>query len=93
MGKEIVINGKISYFNNKYQITNPKHVSENASLIKQKHNTYSLTDGISEKVYNKIIKQIIEKLPVFDEYSKDISSKFNNIVGITLSKNYINQKI
>ena len=26
------------------------------SLIKQKHNTYSLTDGISEKVYNKIIK-------------------------------------
>ena len=80
LGKEIVISGKIGYFNNKYQITNPKHVSENASLIKQKHNTYSLTDGISEKVYNKIIKQIIEKLPVFDEWhSKDISSKFNNI--------------
>ena len=80
LGKEIVISGKIGYFKNRYQITNPKHVSENASLIKQKHNTYSLTEGISEKVYNKIIKQIIEKLPVFDEWhSKDISSKFNNI--------------
>ena len=31
LGKEIVISGKIGYFKNRYQITNPKHVSENAS--------------------------------------------------------------
>ena len=52
IGKEITISGKIGYFRNRYQLTNPKYVSEDASLIKQSHNTYSLTEGISEKIYN-----------------------------------------
>ena len=55
IGKEITVSGKIGYFRNKYQLTNPKYISEDSSLIKQKHNTYSLTEGISEKIYNKII--------------------------------------
>ena len=55
LGKEITVSGKIGIFKNKYQITNPKYVSENATIIKQKHNSYSLTEGISEKTYNKII--------------------------------------
>ena len=63
LGNEITISGKIGRFRNKYQITNPKYVSQDSSFIKQKHNTYSLTDGISEKVYNRIIKQIINELP------------------------------
>ena len=50
IGREVTISGKIGFFRNKYQLTNPKYLSEDASLIKQKHNTYSLTDGISEKV-------------------------------------------
>jgi ATP-dependent DNA helicase RecG len=80
LGKEITISGKIGRFRNKYQITNPKYVSEDSSLIKQKHNKYSLTDGISEKIYNKIISQIIEKLPLLEEWhSKDILHKFKNI--------------
>ena len=80
LGKEITISGKIGRFRDKYQITNPKYVSEDSSLIKQKHNTYSLTEGISEKVYNNIISQIIEKLPILDEWhSKDVLKKFDNI--------------
>ncbi len=80
LGKHVTLSGKIGRFKNKYQLTNPKYISENSSLIKQKHNTYSLTDGISEKVYNKIINQIIQKLPTLDEWhSKEILSKFNNI--------------
>ncbi len=80
LGKEITISGKIGRFKNKYQLTNPKYISKDSSLIKQKHNTYSLTDGISEKVYNKIIGQIINKLPNFEEWhSQDIQNKFNNI--------------
>ena len=62
LGQEITVSGKIGFFKNRYQLTNPKYISEDASLIKQKHNTYSLTDGISEKIYNKIINQIIDKL-------------------------------
>ena len=80
IGKEITISGKIKYFRNKYQITNPKYISEDSSIIKQKHNSYSLTEGITEKVYNKIISQIIKNLPIIDEWhSKDILKKFNNV--------------
>ncbi len=80
LGKEITVSGKIGHFRNKHQITNPKYVSEDSSLIKQTHNKYSLTDGISEKIYNKILNQIINNLPVFSEWhSKSILSKFKNI--------------
>ena len=80
IGKEVTISGRIKYFRNKYQLTNPKYISEDSSIIKQKHNTYSLTEGISEKVYNKIIFQIIKNLPQIDEWhSKDILKNFDNI--------------
>ncbi len=80
IGKEVTISGKIKHFRNKYQLTNPKYISEDSSIIKQKHNSYSLTEGISEKVYNKIILQIIKNLPKIDEWhSKDILKKFGNI--------------
>ena len=80
LGKEVTVNGKIGIFKGKYQITNPKYVSEDSSLIKQKHNSYSLTEGITEKTYNKIINQIIDKLPILDEWhSKNILDRFDNI--------------
>ena len=80
IGKEITVSGKIGYFRNRYQLTNPKYISEDASLIKQSHNTYSLTEGISEKIYNKIINQIIENLPILNEWhTKSILKKFDNI--------------
>jgi len=80
LGKEITVSGKIGNFRGKYQLTNPKYMAEDSTLIKQKHNTYSLTEGISEKVYNKIINQIIKKLPLLNEWhSKNILSRFDDI--------------
>ena len=80
LGKEITVSGKIGFFRNKYQLTNPKYISEDSLLIKQKHNTYSLTEGISEKIYNKIINQIITNLPLLREWhSENILNKFGNI--------------
>ncbi len=80
INKEVTISGKIGRFRNRYQITNPKYLSEDSSLIQKKHNTYSLTEGISEKIYNKIMSQIIDKLPSLNEWhSKDILKKFGNI--------------
>ena len=80
LGKEITVSGKISYFRKKYQLTNPKYVSEDSSIIKQVHNKYSLTEGISEKLYNKIINQIINNLPKLDEWhSETILRNFGNI--------------
>jgi ATP-dependent DNA helicase RecG len=56
---------KLEFLKNKYQITNPKYVSEDSTLIKDKHNKYSLTEGISEKAYNKIINQNFDKFTYF----------------------------
>ena len=78
--KEVTISGKITRFRNRYQLTNPKYISADASLIKQKYSTYSLTEGISEKVYNKIINQILQKLPLLSEWhSEHILKKFNYV--------------
>ena len=80
IGKNVTISGKISFYKNKYQITNPKYVSEDSSLINTKHNQYSLTDGITEKLYNKILKQIIKDLPRLKEWhNENILKKFENI--------------
>ena len=80
IGKKIVVSGKIGFFRNKYQITNPKYVSEDSTIIKIKHNQYSLTEGITEKLYNNIIKQIIKNLPKLEEWhNKDILKNFDNI--------------
>ena len=66
INKCIIISGKINYFKNKYQITNPSYVSKDSKLIEAVHNKYSLTDGINEKLYNKIINQILKNLPLLD---------------------------
>ena len=48
--------------------------------MKQKiHNKYRLTEGISEKVYNKLIGKILKNLPNFDEWlNPSILNKFGN---------------
>ncbi|MDA8537944.1 ATP-dependent DNA helicase RecG, partial [Candidatus Pelagibacter bacterium] len=79
LNKEVTINGKISSYRNIYQITNPTYVSQDSSLIEKVDNKYSLTEGITEKAYNKIIKQILENLPQLDEWhNEEILKKFNN---------------
>ena len=79
LNEEITVSGKINLFRGNYQITNPTYVSKDSSIIESKHNKYSLTEGISEKIYNKIITQILENLPKLKEWhEKDILSLFDN---------------
>ncbi len=99
IGNEITISGKVNYFNKKYQITNPTYVSKDSSIIRKIHNKYSLTEGISEKVYNKIINQILKNLPTFPEWiDSKILKKFgnetwnNSIVKLHDPKNISNYK-
>ena len=79
LSEEITISGKITLFKNKYQITNPTYVSKDSSLIETIHTKYSLTEGITEKSYNKIITQILKNLPKLNEWHDDkILKQFGN---------------
>ena len=99
LNNEVTISGKINYFNKKYQITNPTYVSKDNSVIEKIHNKYSLTEGISEKVYNKIINEILKNLPTLPEWinSKTLK-KFgneswnNSIIKLHDPKNISNYK-
>ena len=79
LNKECTITGKVSYFNKKYQITNPKKMSDSApSIIND--NKYSLTDGISMDKYKKILDEVLISLPDIDEWLSDnLKYKFNNV--------------
>jgi len=79
LNEEVTINGKISNYKGRYQITNPTYVSQDNSLIETVDNKYSLTEGIKEKTYNKIINQILKNLPILEEWhDKQILKTFNN---------------
>ena len=76
----VTVSGKVGYYKNKYQITNPTYVSSNSESIKKIFSSYSLTDGLTEKKYNNIIDQVLKNIPELNEWlSNEILQKFNNI--------------
>jgi len=78
LNEEVTISGKISYFNKKYQITNPTYVSKDNTLIEKIHSKYSLSEGVTGKMYNKIIDQILKNLPILTEWlDSEILEKFS----------------
>ncbi len=80
LNTEIIISGKINFFRNKFQITNPTQVKESNENILETQNKYSLTDGLTINKYNIIINEVLKKLPDLDEWlNDDIKKKFNNI--------------
>ncbi|MDC3049911.1 ATP-dependent DNA helicase RecG [Candidatus Pelagibacter sp.] len=80
LNTEIIISGKINFFRNKYQITNPTQVKETNENILETQNKYSLTDGLTINKYNNIINEVLKELPDLDEWlNDDIKKKFNNI--------------
>jgi len=99
LNEEVTISGKISYFKKKYQITNPSYVSKDNTVIETIHNKYSLTEGITEKAYNKIIAQILKNIPLLSEWHNgEILKKFENeswndsIIKLHNPKNISNYK-
>ena len=80
LNNNVTISGKVSYFRNTHQIANPSHVSHDESLILKKHNKYSLTDGLNNKAYNKIMQQVLKNVPDLEEWhDPEVLKKFNNI--------------
>jgi ATP-dependent DNA helicase RecG len=66
----VVVSGKVNYFRNKYQITNPSYVTKikNFNNVRKVIPKYSLTEGLPEKTYRNIIEKVIKKIPETEEW-------------------------
>ena len=80
INKEIIVIGKINYYKNKYQITNPKLLLEKEDGIIDDIKNYSLTEGLTRTKYNNIIEQVFKQIPNIKEWhDKNLLKKFNNV--------------
>ena len=78
----VVISGKINFFRNKYQITNPDYVTalKNKEYVVKNVKKYSLTKGINEKKYRSINEKIIQNLPIIDDWLSEDFIKKNKLI-------------
>ena len=83
VNKWIIISGKINFFNNKYQITNPDYVTtlEKQEYVIKNIPKYNLTKGINEKKYRSISEQVINNLPNIEDWLSIDFIKKNNLVN------------
>ncbi len=82
INSNVIISGKINYFKKSYQITNPAYVLpiEKENYVKKVIPKYSLTDGLTEKIYRKLIEQVLKKITELNEWhSKNVLEKIGNI--------------
>ena len=78
----VVISGKINYYKKKYQITNPAYVVpvSKESYVNKVIPKYSLTEGLSEKVYRKLIEQVLKNITNLNEWhEEEIIKKIGNV--------------
>ena len=80
LNKEVVISGKINFYKNQYQITNPTYVKEKnlKDEITQIFPKYNLTEGLKEKLYRNIILKVLNNFNKDDEWYSDQFLKENN---------------
>ena len=80
LNKTVIISGKINYYKNSYQITNPTYVKplEQIDEITKIFPKYSLTEGLLEKNYRKLITNIVEKIDDNFEWHENEFLQKNN---------------
>ncbi len=78
----IIVSGKVNFFKNNYQITNPDYVTslDNQEYVLKNIPKYSLTSGINEKKYRFISEQVIKDLPIIDDWLEDRFLKKNKML-------------
>ena len=81
--KWVIISGKINFFNKKYQMTNPDYVTtlENQDYVVKNIPKYNLTKGVNEKKYRLISEQVINKIPLIEDWLDESFIKKNNLIN------------
>jgi len=82
LNSNVIISGKINYYKKKYQITNPSYVVpiDKENYVNRVIPKYSLTEGITEKIYRKLIDQVLKHIANLDEWhNDDILRKIGNV--------------
>ena len=96
IGQYVVISGKVNYFNNKYQITNPDYVTtiENQDYVAKNIPKYNLTKGITEKKYRLISEKVINNIPSITDWLSNNFINKNNLLNWneTISKLHNSQE-
>ena len=69
----VIISGKINYYKKKYQITNPSYVVpiSKENYVNKIIPKYSLTEGLTEKIYRKLIEQVLKNISNLPEWHND----------------------
>ena len=80
VNKWVIISGKINYFNKNYQITNPDYVTslDKKEYVVKNIPKYNLTKGINEKKYRSISEQVINQVPIINDWlDEEFINKYN----------------
>ena len=83
INKWVIVSGKVNYFRNNYQITNPDYVTglDNQEYVLQNIPKYNLTKGINEKKYRAISEQVTKKLPLINDWLTKEFIQTNNLLN------------
>jgi len=82
LNTSVIISGKINYFKKKYQITNPAYIVpiNKEDYVNKIIPKYSLTEGLTEKIYRKLIEQVLKNITDLTEWHNDeILKKIGNV--------------
>ena len=82
LSTSVIISGKINYFKKKYQITNPAYIVpiNKEDYVNKIIPKYSLTEGLTEKIYRKLIEQVLKNITDLTEWhNDDILKKIGNV--------------
>ena len=73
LNTSVIISGKINYFKKKYQITNPAYIVpiNKEDYVNKIIPKYSLTEGLTEKIYRKLIEQVLKNITDLTEWHND----------------------
>tara|TARA_Y100000591_G_C21838819_1_gene704298 strand:+ start:322 stop:2379 length:2058 start_codon:yes stop_codon:yes gene_type:complete len=83
INKWVIISGKIGFFRDKYQITNPDYVTniENQDYVIKNIPKYTLTKGINEKKYRTICEQVTKNIPQIKDWLSEEFLKKNKMLN------------